>query len=313
MGMLIVHGSVMLAADVAGAAVAWACFHQISPRHALAATLALALNLTSLTHAPFRFESVLLLFVLAGWHAHLRGRPTRAALWWSLGCWVKWYPAILLALQELQALAVGQRRQWRRSLAVFAAVSLVNLPFLVAGWIRRGSIDAWLYPYWFHAHRPLYWDTPYGLWQLWVGPMSMPRLGSVLSLVLVALALALRPRGGIEVKAVLACLAALPLNSFYSSQYHLWFYPFLIALVLREPDRRRATALALAAVFLDVSNVVTYPFALAYAFTEMSGFAIGSAAARGGPWTDVFTAAVLARMAAVGIVAVLVWRTPLTR
>ena len=313
MGMLIVHGSVMLAADVVAAALAWACFREISPRHAVAATLALALNLTSLTHAPFRFESVLVVFVLAGWHAHLRGRPTRAALWWSLGCLVKWYPALLLALQEVQALTLGQRRQWRRSLAVFAAVSLVNVPFLLAGWIRRGSIDAWLYPYWFHAHRPLYWDTPYGLWQLWVGPMSMPRLGSVLSLTLVALALVLRPRAGIEGKAVLVCLAALPLNSFYSSQYHLWFYPFLIALVLRERDRRRAWALALAGVFLDVASVLTYPFALTYAFTEMGGFAIGSAAARGGPWTAVFTAAVLARMVAVGMLAALVWRSEATR
>ena len=308
MGMLVVHGSVMLAADVAAAGLAWACFREIAPRHAVAATLALAVNLTSLTHAPFRFESVLLLFVLAGWHAHLTGRPTRAALWWSLGCWVKWYPAILLALQELQAWALGQRRQWRRSLAVFAAVALVNLPFIVAGWIRRGTIDAWLYPYWFHTHRPLYWDTPYGLGQLWVGPMAMPRLGSVVSVVLVALALAWRPRAGIEAKAVLACLAALPFNSFYSSQYHLWFYPFLIALVLREHDRRRASALILSAVFLDVVNVFTYPVALAYAFTEMGGFAIGSAAARGGPWTTVFTVAVLARMAAVIVVALLVWR-----
>jgi hypothetical protein len=309
MGMLIVHGSVMLAADVVAAALAWACFREISPRHAVAATLALAWNLTSLTHAPFRFESVLLVFVLGGWYAHLRGRTTLAALWWSLGCWVKWYPALLLALQELPALTLGQRRQWRRSLAVFAAVSLVNLPFLLAGWIRRGSIGAWLYPYWFHAHRPLYWDTPYGLWQLWVGPMSMPRLGSVVSLVLVALAFAVRPRGGIEGKAVLVCLASLPLNSFYSSQYHLWFYPFLIALVLRERDRRRAGALALAAVFLDLSSALTYPVALAYAFTEMGGFGIGSASARGGPWTTVFTFAVLARMVAVGLVAVLVWRS----
>jgi hypothetical protein len=309
MGMLIVHGSVMLAADVVVAALAWACFREISPRHAVAATLALALNLTSLTHAPFRFESVLLVFVLAGWHAHLRGRPTRAALWWSLGCWVKWYPALLLALQELQAFTLGRRRQWRRSLSVFATVSLVNLPFLLAGWIRRGTIDAWLYPYWFHTHRPLYWDTPYGLWQLWVGPMPLPRLGSLLSLTLVALALAPRRRAGIEGKAVLVCLAALPLNSFYSSQFHLWFYPFLVALVLRERDPRRAWALALAGVVLDVASALTYPFALAYAFTEMGGFGIGSAGARGGPWTRVFTAAVLARMVAVGVLAFLVWRS----
>src|SRR5688572_16942286 len=49
MGMLIAHGSVMLAADVVVAALAWACFREVSPRHAVAATLALAVNATSLT------------------------------------------------------------------------------------------------------------------------------------------------------------------------------------------------------------------------------------------------------------------------
>jgi hypothetical protein len=308
MGMLQVHGLVMLLADLGVAALAYSCFREIAPRHALAATMALALNLTALTHAPFRFESLLLLFVLAGWLAHLRGRPTRAALFWSLGTWVKWYPALLLALAELSARSRAEKRQWRRSLAVFAVVALVNVPFVIAGWVRRGTIDAWLYPYWFHAHRPLYWDTPWGLWQLWVGPVSLPRLGSVLSLALVALAIALRPRAGIEGKAVLACLAALPFNSFYSSQYHLWFYPVLVALVLRARDRRTAWGLAVAAVVLDLVNVLTYPVALAYSFTEMSGFAVGSAAARGGAWTDAFTAAVLARVAACCALAALVWR-----
>jgi hypothetical protein len=299
----------MLLADLGVAALAFLCFREISPRHAVAGAMALGLNLTSLTHAPFRFEGLLLLFVLAGWLAHLRGRTTRAALFWSLGCWVKWYPALLLALAELSAWSRGERRQWKRSLGVFAAVALVNVPFLLAGWIRRGSIEAWVYPYWFHAHRPLYWDTPWGLWQLWVAPVSLPRLGSVLSLALVALAVVLRPRAGIEATAVLACLAALPFNSFYSSQYHLWFYPFLVALILRAKDRRTAWGLAAAAIVLDLANVLAYPVALAYAFTEMSGFAVGGAAARGGPWTEVFTAAVLARVAACCVLAALVWRS----
>jgi hypothetical protein len=306
--MLVVHGSIMLVADVVAAGLAWACFRMISPAHAVAATLALALNLTSLTHAPFRFESVLLVFVLAGWRAHLAGRPLRAAAWWSLGTWVKWFPALLLLLQELRARAHGAAT-WRRAAVVFAAAAVaVNAPFLVAGWIRHGSVEHWLHPYWFHAHRPVYWDTPYGLWQLWVGPVPWPRLGSMASLALVLAALVSRPRAALEGKAVLLCLAALPLNTFYSPQFHLWFYPFLVALVLREPDRRRARMLAAAAVLLDLTSAVVYPFALAYAYTEMGGFAVGAAAARAGPWTVVFSVAVLLRVCAVGGLAALVWR-----
>ena len=307
MAMLVVHGSVMLAADLAAAGLAWACFRVVAPAHAVAATLALALNLTSLTHAPFRFESVLMLFVLAGWRAHLTGRPGRAALWWSIGTWVKWFPALLVALSTMPAR--GERGRVRRALLVFAAVAVAaNAPFLAAAWIRHGDVERWLYPYWFHTHRPLYWDTLYGVWQLWIGPVPWPRLGSIVSLALVAAALLARPRAALEAKAVLVCLAALPLNTFYSSQFHLWFYPFLIAVVLREPDRRNARALAAAAVLLDVVSTAVYPFALAYAYTELGGFALGAGAARGGPWTAAFTVAVSLRVLAAAALAALVWR-----
>jgi len=310
MGMLVVHGSIMLVADLVAAGLAWACFRAIAPAHAVAATLALALNLTALTHAPFRFESVLLPFVLAGWRAYLTGRPGRAAAWWSLGTWVKWFPALLLVLQELRACAFGQRARWRRALLLFAAVAVaVNAPFLVAGWMRHGSVERWLYPYWFHAHRPVYWDTLYGLWQLWAGPVPWPRSGAIVSLGLVTAALLARPRAALETKAVLVCLAALPLNTFYSPQFHLWFYPFLIAVVLGEPDRLRARRIAAAGIVLDATSTVAYPFTFAYAYTELGGFAVGAAAARGGPWTAAFTAAVLLRVLAVAGLGALVWRS----
>ncbi|HET7747322.1 MAG TPA: hypothetical protein VFM29_08470, partial [Vicinamibacteria bacterium] len=309
MGMLIVHAAVMLAFDVVVTAFAWRCFDRISPAHATLGAIALGVNLTSLTESPFRFESVLLVSVLAGWDAHLQGRHSRAALWWSIGCWVKWYPALLLLLQEVQGLALGRRRQWQTSGAIFAAVAvLANAPFLVAAWMARGTIEPWLYPYRFHLERPVYWDTPYGLWQLWHGPAPLERLGSGVSLALVLAAVLWRPRMRLEAKAVVACAAGMVVNRLYSPQFHLWFYPFLIGLILLQRDRAAARRLILAGVALDVVNVFAYPFSLAYAVTEMQGFAMG-AAARGGAWTIAFTVAVVVRLLALGVVAVLAWKS----
>lgn len=131
----------------------------------------------------------------------------------------------------------------------------------------------------------------------------------MLSLGLVLFVLLARPAMRLEAKAVLVCLAGLAFNRFYSTQFHLWFYPFLIALVLTNPDLLRARRLAVVAVVLDVLNVFVYPVALAYAYTEMGGFAVLGAAARGGPWTVAFTGGVILRVAAVCVLAVLVWRS----
>jgi hypothetical protein len=120
------------------------------------------------------------------------------------------------------------------------------------------------------------------------------------------LAVMVQPRMRIEDKGVLVCLAGVLFNRIYSTQFNLWFYPFLILAILCSDGPRRR-ALALVFVVLDVLNVIVYPFSFAGALAEMGGFFPWSA--RGsGPWTVIFSVAIALRTVAVIVLAVLLLR-----
>jgi hypothetical protein len=297
-GTVLAHALVMSAVDVANAGVFYRIASGIDRRRALAATLCFALNPTALVLGPVRYEGVVVTLVLVGYAYHRLRRPLSAVLWWSVGCWLKWFPAFFIAAQEYRAFIVeGVRWRWLKSAALFLAVAAaVNLPFVALAWHRHGSLENWLWPYRFHATRPLYWDTLLGVGQIWLGPLAFERYGSLWSLGLLAAALLAKPRMPLEHKGVLLCIAAILFNRIHSTQFHLWFYPFLILGVMADaqPALRRLAALVLA---LDLVNVLVYPFAFAYAYAEMGGFEPWAARAGGGPWTVVFSAAIVVRAA----------------
>jgi hypothetical protein len=301
-----VHAVFMGAADLLNAALFFRLARAIAPRWAFAATLLLNLNLTALVTAPFRYESWIVTFVLLGYAAHRRRRYLPATAWWSVGSGLKWYPAFFIAAQEWRLLVVERRRfHWLAAGAVFAAVTAaINVPFALMAVSETGSPYNWLAPYLFHARRPLYWDTLIGVGQIWLGPMPWERYAGLWTLALMALAIVIRPRLGIEYKGVLVCLAAVFFNRIYSTQFNLWFYPFLILGALKDdPPRRRR--LAIAAGALDVLNVIVYPLSFAGAVAEMGGFFPWAARQGGGHWTVVFSAAIVARTAMVALVAAL--------
>jgi hypothetical protein len=305
---VLVHALVMSAVDVFNAGLFYRLAAGIERRRALVATLAFALNPTALVLGPVRYEGVVVSLVLLGYAQHRRGRPMRAVLAWSIGCWLKWFPAFFIAAEEYRAL-VMERALGRavKALAVFLAVgAAVNLPFIALAWQRHHSLQYWLWPYRFHATRPLYWDTLLGVGQIWLGPLPFERYGSLWSLGLIAAALLVRPRMRLEYKGALVCIAAILVNRIHSTQFHLWFYPFLILGLLTEPRPalRRVVPLLVA---LDLTNVLVYPFAFARAYGEMGGFFAGSARDSGGPWTAVFSAAIVLRAALLaGLAALLV-------
>jgi len=297
-GTVLAHALVMSAVDVANAGLFYRIAAGIDRRRALAATLCFALNPTALVLGPVRYEGIVVTLVLVGYAYHRLRRPLSAVLWWSVGCWLKWFPAFFIAAQEYRAFIVeGNRWRWLKSAALFLAVAAaVNLPFVALAWHRHGSLENWLWPYRFHATRPLYWDTLLGVGQIWLGPLAFERYGSLWSLGLLAAALLAKPRMPLEHKGVLLCIAAILFNRIHSTQFHLWFYPFLILGVMADaqPALRRLAALVLA---LDLVNVLVYPFAFAYAYAEMGGFEPWAARAGGGPWTVVFSAAIVVRAA----------------
>jgi hypothetical protein len=143
-----------------------------------------------------------------------------------------------------------------------------------------------------------------GVGQIWLGPLPWERYAGLWSLVLMLAAVAVRPRLPIEYKGVLVCLAAVFFNRIYSTQFNLWFYPFLILGVLADEDERRRRRVVIAFLLLDVLNVVVYPLSFAGAVAEMGGFFPG-AAREGGPWTVVFSAAIALRTVVVGALAIL--------
>jgi hypothetical protein len=158
----------------------------------------------------------------------------------------------------------------------------------------------------FHLRRPLYWDTLLGVGQIWLGPLPWERHAGLWSLGLMLLAVVIKPRMKIEDKGVLVCLAGVLFNRIYSTQFNLWFYPFLILGILASGGRRRR-ALVVVFVILDVLNVIVYPFSFAGAVAEMGGFFPWSAR-ESGPWTVVFSAAIALRTLAVTVLAALLLR-----
>ncbi len=303
---IVVHAVFMGVADLINAALLYRLAREVAPRWALAATLALSLNLTAIVTAPVRYESWIVTFVLLGYTAHRRRRFLWSTFFWSIGCGLKWYPAFFIAAQEWRLLVV-ERRRWHglAAGAVFLAVTAaLNLPFALLCLRETGSLANWLAPYVFHVKRPLYWDTLLGVGQIWLGPLPWERYAGLWSLVLMLAAVVVRPRLCIEYKGVLVCLAAVFFNRIYSTQFNLWFYPFLILGVLADEDERRRRRIVIVFLLLDVLNVVIYPLSFAGAVAEMGGFFPG-AAREGGPWTVVFSAAIALRTVVVGVLAVL--------
>ena len=306
---VLVHALLMSAVDVFNAGLFYRIAAGIERRRALIAALAFALNPTALVLGPVRYEGVVVTLVLVGYAHHRRGRPMGAVLWWSIGCWLKWFPAFFIAAQEYRALVVGRGRgRALRAAGIFLAVAAaVNLPFVALAWHRHHSLRHWLWPYRFHATRPLYWDTLLGVGQIWLGPLPFERYASLWSLGLITAALLARPRMRLEYKGTLVCIAAILVNRIHSTQFHLWFYPFLVLGLLTEPwpALRRIVPLLVA---MDVLNVLVYPFAFAYAYGEMGGFAPFSARDSGGPWTAVFSIAIVLRAALLALLAAFLLR-----
>lgn len=306
----LVHALFMLPADALNVVLAHRLFQALDPRRALAFTLLLNLNLTALVLAPLRFEGWIVTFVLAGYLAHRAGRPLLAAAAWSAGSWLKWFPSFFIAAQEWRGLVVeGKKTRWLLAGAVFVGVALaLNGPFLALNLARRGNLEMFLAPYRFHLERPLYWDTLLGVGQIWLGPLPWERHGSLWTLGLVVAALVARPSLGVAPKGVLMCAAALVFNRIYSTQFHLWFYPFLLVEAIRARGRRFPLLLGLFAA-LDVVNVLVYPVFFTGAVEEMRGFRPFAARDLGEAWTIAFSAAIVVRTLLVVVLASLMLRS----
>ena len=293
--LLLAHAVLTAAADIFNVGIFYSIARQLNPPRAGWVTLFFILNATSLVLSPVRFESYVVLFVMIGYYFHKAGMSYWAVFFWSLGFSVKWFPVFFIVAQEVQAIAAKRKWQWAKSGAIFALVTgALNLPFILLNYLRFGNVDNWLWTYVFHMRRPLYWDTLLGVGELWLGVLSWEKYAAYGSGLLVLATFLYRPRMAIEYKAVLSCVAALVCNRSYSTQFHLWFYPFLLLIACLEPKRQMVKYLALF-VALDVTNILVYPFFFASSIQELHGFVPLGARFFGGHQTILFSAAVCAR------------------
>jgi hypothetical protein len=291
-----VHSIFMFCADALGFILFYKIAEKIFSKRAFFATCLFGLNFTALILSPVRFESYVTLTVLAGFLCHLNKKPRWATFWWALGCSMKWYPLFFIAARDLRALFI--HKKWRPLIEsagiTVLVIGAINLPFILVSLGLHGNIDQWWSTYAFHLNRPLYWDTLLGVGQMWWGTFDFEVYASYWTLALVCLALFLKPKMPVEAKGVLICIAAIIFNRVYSTQFHLWFYPFLILFAMQQTERVWKLLIGVFLV-LDMLNVFVYPFSFTYALMEMKNFGLSSAAQRGGVWTVLFSLAIFMR------------------
>lgn len=295
--LLIVHSIIMAIVDILNAGIFYGIAYQLNEKRAWFLTLVFLLTPTSILLTPVRFESFVITTALLGYWFHINKKPLWATAVWSLGCSIKWYPIFFIAIQELQTLVKKEScTQWLKSAAIFVGViGALNLPFILMGYAKNGSADNWLATYLFHVQRPLFWDTVLGVIHLWWGVFEWEKYASLWSAGLMLFFLFFRPLQKFETKAILILVGALIFNRIYSTQFHLWFTPLWLFLMAQEKSEKQFKNLLFLYIFLDVVNVLVYPFAFAAAYSEMGVFQPGLAATRGAKGTLFFSAMILLR------------------
>lgn len=312
--ILLVHAVFMAIADVVNSALLYSILKRVLPARATGLTVLFVLAPTALLYTPVRFESYVVTSVLAGYWCHQRGKPLWATLFWSVGTWLKWFPALFIAAQEIRTLVMRRDRwQWLKSAIVFITVAVVfNLPFMFLDYQAHHNLSLWWMPYMFQSHRPISLDTVVGMVMLWIGHFPYVRYSSLWTIALMLAALLVRPGLPVEYKGVLVCIAAWIVNRVYSPQFNLWFYPFLVIVLASETGGRFWWLLGVF-VALDFTNVFVYPFSFSLAQAEAHGSTALAAWRAGGGWIYAFSGAILLRASLLALLAGLLLTAPLDR
>ncbi len=294
--IILSHSVFMAIADIVNAALIYVILKEINPKRALLLTFVFVLSLTGLILAPVRYESYVVTFVLIGYLFHLHDKPLWATTFWSLGCWLKWYPFFFILVEEIRAFTVDKNRdRWWKSASIFLAIAaLLNVPFMIACMAKTGNLTNWWTTYSFHTNREISWDTLFGVVKLWFGNLQLEGLASNLTAILITLAVVLRKDLKVEYKGILVIAAALFCNRIYSPQFNLWFYPFLLFVIAQETRKRWLLFLAFY-IAIDILTVTVFPFSFASAIIEMQGFGEFFAAKSGGLATFIFSASIVIR------------------
>ncbi len=261
-------------------------------------------NLTALILSPFRYESLLLVFILSGYLYHLRGRFLISSLFWSIGFHIKWITIFFLLSRDAELFFLrGKKIRAIQSLTIFGLIAvIVFVPLAVLNLSSQGNLKFMLDPFHFHIHRPLYWDTLLGVMELWWGENSWESWAPTWSLGLILISTFALLKFKLEARIILIGISVLIFNRVYSPQFHLWFYPFLVLLILRS-QRLKQIRYWIVWASLDITSTLIYPFSFTYSLRELIVFVPYQALDRGGLWTKLFSALIVARALILGVLA----------
>src|ERR1039457_2906787 len=299
------HITFMSLFDILNTCLIYIILEKIAPKRALWLSILFLLLPTGLLLSPMRFESVVMTPVLLGYYFRLKENHRMSVVFWSIGAMLKWYPLLFIMAQSLAGFtainkqAGGSKREWAvqalKDFMIFAAVALItNVPFILGDLIRHRNIENWWATYAFHLNRPLYWDTLFGVYTLWVREIPVERWAPYWTLVLVTGAMLIGRKIDFDTQCVLICLACIVFNRIYSTQFHMWFYPFIIFLLARMPVRQALSVFTLFMV-LELVNIGVYPFTFAGTLTEITTFAPRRALQFGGIYTKMFSILIIVR------------------
>ncbi len=257
-----------------------------------------ALNLTMLTFSAFRIEGLLMLFVLSGYLAHLKGRFYLSATLWGVGFNIKWFSLFTETSRDyLMWRKTKETKKWIKISLLFLGVCLLpNLLAALVGYLSPEGTHNLKSAYVYHAGRKISVDTLLGIYQMWKGTSAFSFVVDKLSLLGVVAVFFAWPSPSLPKKIVLICVTMLICNKIYSAQFNLWFYPFLIVLIATAKVKKEYFRLLLLFCLLDLFNFLVCPVAYSLAYNEMGALVTpGIAGAKGGPWAVFFSATVVTR------------------
>jgi hypothetical protein len=186
---------------------------------------------------------------VGGIAAWARRRPALAGVLFGLGAAAKLWPAFLLLPLILLGLRTGRTRPVRTAVIAAGVAWLgMNLPVLVADFIRNGDIDNWLRFLRLNTERPIDWGTFWYVGQYldrslgsgqgpfqWLGGHVDPHLNwltyglfglACAGIALLALRAPRRPR--FAALGLLTVAAFLLTSKVWSQQFVLWLLPLVV-------------------------------------------------------------------------------------
>lgn len=279
------HGVIFSLIDIANFFLLFKVLNVFKVKRALIYAIAFFLLPTALVMSPFRFDNVVVMSILLGLWAHAEGRIVLRDIAWSLGCWLKWYPIVLIGTYGISQLV--RKRDWKafwKTSATFIVITiLINGPFLAMSMSKYGNIDQWIATYTFHSKREAAFDSLWGFMWLWNEWMLSRNVLQNIMLISVVGTWILTWSWPSAIRCCLCLEVFLFTNRVYSPQFHLWIIPLVFLFMDGLSDSMRRKTWITLSVW-EITNILVFPLTYTMMAQEFSTREFGT----GRLWFSIF-------------------------